>query len=196
MAAEGDCEDDHEDEDDYENGDEDDVSDATRDNVDHPDPSFEDIGELQAADDPWNDVDDTSSSVPLPKRRRSPSPTFEQVVGSAKMPHKGAHRRRPAKPHRLVKKHAAANLRRQKKRLETKQQRGHIPAASTVRDHVQPAIPLATDLNTSALPSTLGAYAGKAEDAKEKYGSRVRRSLANLLGLGFHVLEWDGMCAN
>ncbi|KAJ7853838.1 hypothetical protein B0H14DRAFT_3653221, partial [Mycena olivaceomarginata] len=45
----------------------------------------------------------------------------------------------------------------------------------------------------STLPSTFGAYAGKVEGAGEKYGSKVRRSLPNLLGLGFRLVDWDGL---
>ncbi|KAF7354764.1 hypothetical protein MSAN_01390600 [Mycena sanguinolenta] len=204
VAAESDDQDDHEDEDDYEDenddGDEDAAPDIPHENVGFPpcDP-FNDLDDLDkderpwSLDDQWNDVDDANPSYHRLKRRRSSSPSFEQVVASAKPPHKAAHRQRPAKPHRLAQKHAAATLRRQKKRRKLKQQHGHVPAASAVNEHVAPAIPLATDLDTSSLPSTLGAYAGKVEDAAEKRGSTVRRSLANLVGLGFHVVEWDGI---
>jgi hypothetical protein len=71
---------------------------------------------------------------------------------------------------------------------------GHVPAASTVRTHIQPAVPLATSFNASALPTTLGAYAGKVEDRAEKRGSKVQRSLSDLLGLGFRLITWDGLC--
>ncbi|KAJ7757667.1 hypothetical protein B0H14DRAFT_3511848, partial [Mycena olivaceomarginata] len=66
------------------------------------------------------------------------------------------------------------------------------PPASTNRAHVERAVPLATGLTTSTLPAASGAYAAKAEDKGERYGSKVKRSLANVRGLGLQLVKWDG----
>ncbi|KAJ7821426.1 hypothetical protein B0H14DRAFT_3471487 [Mycena olivaceomarginata] len=58
--------------------------------------------------------------------------------------------------------------------------------------HVERAVPLATGLTTSTLPAASGAYAAKAEDKGERYGSKVKRSLANVRGLGLQLVKWDG----
>lgn len=141
--------------------------------------------------DPWDDVDD-DNPPPRRKRHRYLSPTFTEVVASAEIPHTGPHRQRPAKPSRLAKKHAQDKARRQAKRLKRKKEHGHVPAASTIREHVQPTAPFATNFDTTSLPAALGAYAAKAKDADNKYGSKVRRSLHNILGLGFHLVQWNG----
>ncbi|KAJ7142554.1 hypothetical protein C8R44DRAFT_603506, partial [Mycena epipterygia] len=62
-------------------------------------------------------------------------------------------------------------------------------------EHVQPAVPLTAGFDASTLPSALGGYAAKVKDTDKKHSSKVRRSLANLLGLGFHLVEWDGITA-
>ncbi|KAJ7276989.1 hypothetical protein C8J57DRAFT_1061498 [Mycena rebaudengoi] len=146
-----------------------------------------------------NDIDDISSA-PLPKRKRSPS--FEEVVASSPQPLTGPHRRRPAKPNPAQQipqqsseqqpKQSPSNHRRAARRSKQLAKTGHIPSTETVAKHVQPAIPLATGLTASTLPAAFGAYCGKVEDKKEKLGSKVRRSLSNLLGLGFQLIEWDG----
>ncbi|KAJ6590433.1 hypothetical protein DFH09DRAFT_1306979 [Mycena vulgaris] len=71
--------------------------------------------------------------------------------------------------------------------------RGHTPAVSTIEQHVQPAVALNTHFDASTLPSALGGYAAKVKDTDKKHGSKVRRSIANFIGLGFHVVEWDGL---
>ncbi|KAJ7818846.1 hypothetical protein B0H14DRAFT_2372927 [Mycena olivaceomarginata] len=73
-----------------------------------------------------------------------------------------------------------------------KRDHGHVPAASTVSAHVERAVPLATGLTTSTLPAASGAYAAKAEDKGERYGSKVKCSLANVQGLGLQLVKWDG----
>ncbi|KAJ7770870.1 hypothetical protein DFH07DRAFT_953867 [Mycena maculata] len=144
--------------------------------------------------DSWEDINDTIPSSCHHKRRRSRSASFSEVVASAEPPHAGPHRQRPAKLHRLTKKHASATQRRKSKRQKIKQASSHVPAASTIHKHVQPAIPLDTGLDTSTLPSAHGAYSAKLKGpAEERHGSKVRCSLANLLGLGFRLVEWDGI---
>ncbi|KAJ7211120.1 hypothetical protein B0H12DRAFT_1079600 [Mycena haematopus] len=148
-----------------------------------------------AKHDPWNDVDEDN---PPPRARKRPrhqktSPSFDEVIASAQPPHVGPHRQRPAKPARLAKKHENAKRKRQAKRARAKNQSGHVASASTLRDHATPAVPLAAQLDASTLPSTLGAYSARAPDAGEKQGRKVRRSLPNLLGLGLHLVEWDGV---
>ncbi|KAJ7041672.1 hypothetical protein C8F04DRAFT_1252603 [Mycena alexandri] len=45
---------------------------------------------------------------------------------------------------------------------------------------------------TPSLPTTFSAYAAKVESKEEKRGSKVRRSLLGLLGMGFRIVKWDG----
>ncbi|KAJ7736216.1 hypothetical protein DFH07DRAFT_779764 [Mycena maculata] len=152
------------------------------DQEDHEDENASDTGE--------DTVDDVVPSDPL----NAPRAALQNVAAanpppltrSWQTPHTGPHQQRPAKPHRLTKKHAADTTRRKKKRLDQKQQQGHVPTTSTIREHVQPAAPVATDLDTSALP------AARVKDTDKRHGSKVRRSLSNLLGLGFQLVEWDG----
>ncbi|KAJ6557123.1 hypothetical protein B0H10DRAFT_2240920 [Mycena sp. CBHHK59/15] len=54
---------------------------------------------------------------------------------------------------------------------------------------IKPAMPLATNFNTSTLPTTLSAYATRVKEKKEQHGSKVCRSLPNLLGLGFQLIH-------
>ncbi|KAJ7755951.1 hypothetical protein B0H16DRAFT_1722102 [Mycena metata] len=130
---------------------------------DNPDP-------LNTVDSEWppppphdalNDVDDVERN---PLKRRA---TFGEVVASAKRPH--CHR--AAKPDKAARKSAASNSCRKKKREAAFAQGG--------QKH-RPRPPRAPDLDASALPTTFGAYAAKAETKKEKYESKVRRSLLDL----------------
>ncbi|KAJ7755945.1 hypothetical protein B0H16DRAFT_1458465 [Mycena metata] len=154
---------------------------------DNPDP-------LNTVDSEWppppphdalNDVDDVERN---PLKRRA---TFGEVVASAKRPH--CHR--AAKPDKAARKSAASNSCRKKKREAAFAQGGQKdkPSPSTARAYVNPAVPLVADLDASALPTTFGAYAAKAETKKEKYGSKVRRSLLDFVGMGFTVIHCDGL---
>ncbi|KAF7367672.1 hypothetical protein MSAN_00830900 [Mycena sanguinolenta] len=127
--------------------------------------------------DPLNDVNDLPPSpLPAPRKRRA-SPTFEEVCATGK-PLKSCHRRRAAK------------------RVKTIHEEGHRPRASVIDQQVRQADPLAVpSLNAEALPAAQGAYVAKIETKIEKRGSKTRRSLAELIGLGFQLIPWDGMCA-
>jgi hypothetical protein len=105
---------------------------------------------------------DNENPHPSKKPRRKPS--FDEVMASANTPHTGPHRTCPARP----KQAAATKMRRATKRAKAHAAAGHVPAASMVHMHVQPAIPLATSFNASALLTMLCAYAGKVEDRAEK----------------------------
>ncbi|KAJ7077508.1 hypothetical protein B0H15DRAFT_743670, partial [Mycena belliarum] len=50
-----------------------------------------------------------------------------------------------------------------------------------------------TTLDASALPSTYGSYSAKAEDPRSKYGHKKRRTLPELIALGFRLVPWDGV---
>jgi hypothetical protein len=154
--------------------------------------------------DPWNEVDDENPTfVPTKKPRRQT--TFQDVVTSSTIPLTGPHRRRPAKlgkaerlaklAEKAQKKRDASHCRRNNKRLRNLADTGHIPSPASVAAHVQCAVPLATELSTADLPAAFGAYSAKVEDKSGKYGSQVRRSLTDLIGLGFRIVEWDGMYA-
>jgi hypothetical protein len=45
----------------------------------------------------------------------------------------------------------------------------------------------------AALPTAHGVYAAKVEDRAEKRGGKQRRSLAELIGLGFQLIPWNGL---
>jgi hypothetical protein len=89
--------------------------------------------------------------------------------------------------------HARDSARRKAKHAKHKQELGHIPAASTIDEHVRLAEPLEAQLDASSLPSALGGYAAKAKDPDKKHGRKVCRSVAYFLGLGFQLIEWDGL---
>ncbi|KAJ7818941.1 hypothetical protein B0H13DRAFT_1921973 [Mycena leptocephala] len=186
IAAENDGQDDHEEEDTL-HEEEDALDDLL---PPHLDSGIDDAWPSLPPPDPWDEVDEAN---PCPhKHSRSHPPSFNEVVASAEMPHTGFRRHRPAKPQRLAKKHAYLLAKRKAKRTKSKQEQGHVPAAATLDEHVRRALPLATGLTASTLPAASGTYAAKNADAGERYGSKVRRSLANLLGLGFERVKWDG----
>ncbi|KAJ7770255.1 hypothetical protein DFH07DRAFT_768771 [Mycena maculata] len=184
VTAEGEDQDDHEDDDDAPN--------------EHYAPNEQDTPNEQNAPhecDPLN-VDD---EWPLPQ----PLDPLDEVVAAAPKPHTGPHHQRPAKPtkaekvakaaEKLQKARATAHTQRRAKHAHDLAVRGHVPTPVTVAAIVQPAAPVLTDLDASGLRATLGAYSGKAEDKMERKGSKVQRSIANLLGLGFHLVKWDGI---
>ncbi|KAJ7781734.1 hypothetical protein DFH07DRAFT_764761 [Mycena maculata] len=125
--------------------------------------------------DPLNDVDDPPPPPPAPKRRRSPS--FDDLLATGK-PQTGNHRRRAAK---------------RAKGIESK---GYEARASTICDHILPAKPVpAPAFDAADLPAAQGAYGAKVESKQEKYGHKKRRTLAELIGLGFQVIHWNGIDA-
>ncbi|KAJ6522598.1 hypothetical protein B0H19DRAFT_1277292 [Mycena capillaripes] len=142
--------------------------------------------------DPLNEVDDVNPSLPPRKRRQYASPTFAEVVASAEIPHTGPHRHRPAKPHRLAKKHADDNVHRKAKCAKRKQELGHAPTASTIREHIQPAV-LPPPASIHPCSPRRSARMPRRRNPDKKFGSKVCRSLPNLLGLGFHLIKWDGV---
>ncbi|KAJ7351527.1 hypothetical protein DFH08DRAFT_957836 [Mycena albidolilacea] len=113
--------------------------------------------------DPLNSVDDTWPPPPPPD-------PLDDVVASAQPPYTGPHCQRPAKPHRVARSHARDSARCKAKRAKHKQELGHIPAASTIDEHVRLAEPLEAQLDASSLPSVLGGYASKAKDPDKKHG--------------------------
>ncbi|KAJ7633745.1 hypothetical protein B0H17DRAFT_1217452 [Mycena rosella] len=163
---------------------------ASNDQLDAELDALDDIGDNLPLD-PLNDVDDDNPRPRKRPRRRSHSPSFAEVVASADIPLTGPHHRRPANPQRLVQKEAV-RARRQKKRSQKKQERGHVPASPTIRAQIHPAIPLTTGLTTFTLPAASGAYVAKTEAKDERRGSKVKRSVADLLVLGFRLVQWDG----
>ncbi|KAJ7774333.1 hypothetical protein DFH07DRAFT_952577 [Mycena maculata] len=145
--------------------------------------------------DPLDEVDDERPAA-SPSKTACRSPAFREVVAAALKLHTGPHRQHPAKPMKAEKAAKAAE-KRQKARMAAHARdlaaRGHVPAPATVAAVVQLAAPVPTDLDASGLPVTFGAYSGKAEGKVEKKGSKVRHSVADLLGLGFHLVKWDGI---
>ncbi|KAJ7747907.1 hypothetical protein DFH07DRAFT_962327 [Mycena maculata] len=125
--------------------------------------------------DPLNEIDDPPP--PPPPRKRRPSPSFDDLLATGK-PQTGNHRRRAAK------------------RAKGIQHEGYKPRESTIRDHVLPAEPVASPaFDAATLPAAQGAYAAKVESKQEKYGSKKRRTLAEMIALGFQVIHWNGIDA-
>jgi hypothetical protein len=144
--------------------------------------------------DTWNDIDDVDE--PSKARHRPRSASLDKVICSSKKPHTGPHRRRPArltKVERAQKRSSTSHNRRAARRARDFATKGHVPAPSTIEAHVKRAAPLATGLDASTLPAALGAYGAKSEDNKERRGSKVCRSLSSLLGIGFQLIQWDGL---
>ncbi|KAJ7832528.1 hypothetical protein B0H14DRAFT_3463313 [Mycena olivaceomarginata] len=74
------------------------------------------------------------------------------------------------------------------------EEQGHTARPSAVERHVRSAEPIhVPSFDASTLPVSLGAYAGKTENKTEKYGAKKRRSLAELIGLGFQLIRWNGI---
>ncbi|KAJ7186303.1 hypothetical protein GGX14DRAFT_581151 [Mycena pura] len=130
--------------------------------------------------DPWNEVDDLRPApehCALPTRKRCASPTYDRLVATG-TPLSGPHRRRATQRARKI----AAE--------------GHTSRASTLREYVAPAEPICVPtFDASGLPSARGAYAAVVEQKVEKHGHKKRRSVAELLGLGFQLFQWDGVSA-
>ncbi|KAF8214562.1 hypothetical protein K438DRAFT_1955612 [Mycena galopus ATCC 62051] len=141
--------------------------------------------------DPWDDIDNLDPTPP-------PSPSASTKWLSTK-PHSGPHCRRAPDPKLKGKatqrakstdtSHSCCARKHSNQLLKT----GHVPPAAAAHAHVAPATPIATYLATSALPTALGAYATKVEDKTVRRGSKAPCSLTNLLGLGFQLIQWDGI---
>ncbi|KAJ7066859.1 hypothetical protein B0H15DRAFT_958294 [Mycena belliarum] len=84
------------------------------------------------------------------------------------------------------------------KRRDARQQAtvtlGQAPRAATLRDHIlaSSSAPIPCQLDATDLPAAHGAYTAKNEGKKEKQGSQKRRSLAELLHMGFRLIPWNG----
>ncbi|KAJ7075472.1 hypothetical protein B0H15DRAFT_791807 [Mycena belliarum] len=83
---------------------------------------------------------------------------------------------------------------RKTKRAKSFAAQGHAPRATTITSHVR--IPLVTPLRQAidacTLPVAHGAYGAKVTDAAERWGSKKKRTLDELVQLGFQVVEWNG----
>ncbi|KAJ7200511.1 hypothetical protein GGX14DRAFT_400506 [Mycena pura] len=127
--------------------------------------------------DPWNEVDDLQPAPEHCARSTRKSPTYDHLLATG-TPLSGPHRRRAASRARKI------------------AHGGHIPRASTLSKHVAPAHPIRVPtFNATDLPSARGAYAAVVEQKIEKYGRTKRRSVAELIGLGFQLVQWDGVSA-
>jgi hypothetical protein len=84
------------------------------------------------------------------------------------------------------------HIKRRKRRNAAVEASGHSTRAATVYQQVFPSEPISTVLDAEALPAAHGAYAAKVES--DTYGSKKRRTLTELLVLGFQLIRWDGMC--
>ncbi|KAJ7185116.1 hypothetical protein B0H12DRAFT_1246765 [Mycena haematopus] len=164
VAAEGD------DQADFEHEDEPDWLDG----IDAENPTHQTHAE-HLAPDPWNDVDDViEPPAPIKKRQRLAT-SYDDCIATGK-PLTGAHRRRKVR------------------RLRRIEAEGHVSRASVLEEIVKPAKPIAVPtFDASTLPTARGAYSAKTERPAETHGSRRRRSVAELIGLGFQLIRWNGI---
>ncbi|KAJ7080780.1 hypothetical protein B0H15DRAFT_953377 [Mycena belliarum] len=140
---------------------------------DHPTPP---------APEPWNDIDDESAPpTPAPPK---PCRTAFDDMQAGKMPRTGAQRNAPSRSHRN----------RAERRAKQKCEEGHLPRPSVLRKHVHPGLiePLQRAVDAATLPAAHGGYTAKAPDAAELWGSKKRRTLDEVKGMGFTVLPWNG----
>ncbi|KAJ6571907.1 hypothetical protein B0H19DRAFT_1064923 [Mycena capillaripes] len=143
-----------------------------------PDP-FNEINGVDPPPDPWNEVDDLPPPPPPPSpRKHHCTPSFEEVVAAGKHIHGNS---KNAKSH----KHRA--LKHQRRFAAD----GQTSRASTMCDYICPAQPTQTAFDAGTLPSTQGAYVAKTEPKMEKYGSKVPRSLTELIAHGFQLIKWN-----
>ncbi|KAJ6456047.1 hypothetical protein C8R45DRAFT_1186839 [Mycena sanguinolenta] len=122
---------------------------------------------------PMNEVDDLSPN----RQRRRPRPIiFEDVV-------------RAGKQHAGARAHFRSRNRRRRK-IATE---GHTPSASVCQTIFSEAEPISVaNFDASTLPTAQGAYGGKTELPDETRGKTRKRSVAELIGLGFQLIKWDG----
>ncbi|KAJ7756733.1 hypothetical protein B0H14DRAFT_3512063 [Mycena olivaceomarginata] len=126
---------------------------------------------------------DYSVGYPPPlKKRRHSSPNLAQVLATASEPQTGAHQHRSFKGQNLAQAMSSG-------KSATKAANRHCAATSPMLlpSKRMCAVPLAAGFDTSSLPTASGAYSAKVKNKRERYGSKVRRSLTNLLGLGFQL---------
>ncbi|KAJ7868477.1 hypothetical protein B0H13DRAFT_2351363 [Mycena leptocephala] len=139
-----------------------------------PPDAFNQVDEDWPPPDPMNDVDDIPAA-PAPGKRKRPSTTYDDCVATG-LPLSGPHRRRKIR------------------RLRRIEAEGHVRQASVIEGVVKPAQPVEVpDFDASTLPTAHGAYSGKTEQPTERFGSKKRRSVAELIGLGFQLFKWNGI---
>ncbi|KAJ7192618.1 hypothetical protein GGX14DRAFT_379917 [Mycena pura] len=85
------------------------------------------------------------------------------------------------------------NHHRHAKRRDKRNTAPQTPRPATLRDCVSDGVAIHATLDAFTLPTTHGAYAAKAEDSRSKYGHKKRRTLSELIALGFRVVKWDGI---
>ncbi|KAJ7224054.1 hypothetical protein GGX14DRAFT_386860 [Mycena pura] len=166
---------------------------AERDHQEDEEPydALNDVDDAWPLPDPWTEVDDlpptrtraasptrTRAASPTrvreasPTRKRPASPTYDDVVATG-VSLSGPHRRRAAK--------RARNIARE----------GHIPCASTLREHIAPARPICVPtFDASDLPCALGAYTAVVEPKPDNHEWRASVSRA------YDAIKQEGAAAN
>ncbi|KAJ7093862.1 hypothetical protein B0H15DRAFT_776299 [Mycena belliarum] len=82
-----------------------------------------------------------------------------------------------------------AHIKRRQRRNKKITEEGQRPRPATLREHISAQRAIPTELNASDLQAAHGGYSAKGGDTR---GSKKRRSLPELLGLGFELIRWDG----
>ena len=83
------------------------------------------------------------------------------------------------------------NKKRAAKRRKKVNKEGHIAKACTIFEHVQLADAVEAAIKLQALPVAKGAYSARSL-ARNRFDLVKEYTLAELDGLGFTVLAWDG----
>ncbi|KAJ7433563.1 hypothetical protein FB451DRAFT_1419628 [Mycena latifolia] len=81
------------------------------------------------------------------------------------------------------------HIKRHTKRNKKIAEQGQLPHPATLPEYVRQERTIPTQLAAHELRAAHGAYTAKVGDT---YGCKVRRSLPELLGLGFELIQWDG----
>ncbi|KAK7023266.1 hypothetical protein R3P38DRAFT_3195291 [Favolaschia claudopus] len=140
---------------------------------------YESDDEISGVDDEQPQLHPTTSESscqsPPPNKRARP-PDFADQAPSAGKKLSGSH------------------LRRKKKRATEIPESGHTPRASSIQQHVRPALYIpAPFLDAMTLPTTSCAYSARTEGKTERVGRKKRHSLKEMISLGFQLVKWDGI---
>ncbi|KAK7040635.1 hypothetical protein R3P38DRAFT_2513428 [Favolaschia claudopus] len=145
--------------------------------------------EEQEDHEPDDDLDGIDEECP------PPYPIIEQPPAQPPPPNK---RPRPTDladegpPER--KKLSGSHLRRKNRRATEIPESGHTPRPSSVQQHVRPALYIpAPFIDAMALPTTSCGYLAKTEGNAERNGRKKRRTLKEMISLGFQLVVWDGI---
>ena len=107
----------------------------------------------------------------IPQKRTCPTPDTNLTIPKTQIPYR--------------------HIKRRKKRDSAILEQGHVSKSYTIKTHVQPSLPLETELEMEDLPAANGGYSAK--NAHYKAATK-KFTLTELINpMGFTLIEWDGM---